>query len=159
MKTSNFVYFCIVGYFLLGCSITAKTTNSYSEEIAQGTGENITVITENILNRFSYTVNRSVRTDNRIMFESDWKNRIPFDSEKHLGYEEVRNKIIITARPYMRSEMTEKRVYNVKLEGLTEYRLNEGPDWIIADINDEATNYLKEIAYELKTELERVLYR
>ncbi|MEX2347596.1 MAG: hypothetical protein WD511_00120 [Balneolaceae bacterium] len=147
------------GVLLISCSITEQSTSVYNEDVAQGTGNNIVDITESIFNRFSFTVRRTTRTDNRIMYESDWKNRLLFPSEDSLGFSEVRNKLIIEARPYMRTELTERRVYNVKFSGITEYRREGDSNWYSEDINADAENFLQEITYELKTELERVLYQ
>ncbi|MEX0719931.1 MAG: hypothetical protein WD511_01865 [Balneolaceae bacterium] len=158
MKTQKITL--IISFILLSaCSITDKVQDTtYKENISRGTSSDIVANTEKILHRYSYSIERTDVTSNRIRYETDWKLRLPSTSELEAKFEQVKTKIIVTARPRMRTEYGESRLYNVQFQGYTEY-LAEGEEaWQKHTIDKEAEDYLKNIAYELRTELERVLH-
>lgn len=158
--TLVFTVLLMTAIFFSACSISDKVNNSsYHQDLGQGTGSNIAEATEKVLYRYSYTIYKTDRTDNQIRYETDWNIRLPFQSESALGYQEARTKIVIQARPYMRTELSYNRLYNVQFTGITEYRKEGEDSWSEFDSDKEANVFLKEIAYELKTELERVLYQ
>lgn len=139
-------------------SKSAKTT-AYSSNLTQGTSPNIVELTEKIFNRYAFFTLRSDVTANQIRYESDWKIRLPFDSETEQDIVSVRNKLLIEARPRMRTEYGQSRVYTVKFTGITEYQVSGEEEWKEIPIkSSEPTDYLKEIAYELKAELDKVFY-
>lgn len=141
------------------CSSSKSVNTAYKATLTQGTSSGIVEQTEKIFNRYSYFVLRSDITANQIRYESDWKIRLPFESETEKDIASVRNKLLIEARPKMRTEYGQSRVYTVRFTGITEYQLAGEDVWKEIPIKSkEATEYLQEIAYELKAELDKIFF-
>ncbi len=140
-----------------GCKVSGEAAAAnrtiIKETIGTAAADNLTIQGERVLTRLGYTIYR--RENQEVIYiETDWSNRLPNDGEQELGIAEVRTKIILRGRPYMRGEYTvSDPLYTVYFEGFTEYRLPDTPTWITMDLNEEATAYVKGVAYELKTEI------
>lgn len=147
-----FLYIC-----LSSCSISEKTLKTrYKKEVSQATSGNIVQITDMILQRYSYPIERTDVTANQIKYETSWRIGLPSTNELKLGYQEVRTKIIIEARPKMRTEYGQLRHFKVFFTGIAEYYMDG--EWQEYIYSEETKQHFDEVSYELNTELARVLH-
>jgi len=147
----------LTSLFSYGCATIDKNV-TYKEKISRGTAEDVSHVVQMILHRRSYTIIRSEVSLNQIYYETNWSLRLPYESEQNEGFSDVRTKIILKGRPHMRVEYGQERLFNIEFIGETQYKLKGEDVWLENHDNTEARGFLKEIAYEMNTELSKRLY-
>jgi hypothetical protein len=137
-----------------GCKISEQSSisqpNFFKERLGNASATDVINYTEKMFIRHSYSLDRR-EIDNVIYYETNWRDRLPFDDEAAMGITTARNKIIITTRPYMRGETTQ--LLTVEFTGITEVKYGSFIDWRKESASTEATKYLSNISYELRNEL------
>lgn len=140
-----------------GCKISQNTAGPsqgiVKESISINTKSDFDLLSERVLRRMNYTIYRR-EANTEFMIETDWKLRLPTELEVDRGISDVRNKIILRGRPYMRGEYTvNEMLYSITFEGITEYRKVATNEWIILDLDESGRKIMKDEAFELKSEM------
>jgi hypothetical protein len=146
----------IILLLLIGCSTgkeTVNRTNIYSTNVGTGHPANINSNVNQIFSRYNFEVYRSYSEDSEIYYESSWKGRDRFDDEILLGYDDVRSRIIIRARPRGRDLPGSLALFSVNYTVENESR-SGSLEWIPVQLSPEAREYFREMSLELKALLE-----
>lgn len=158
MKTSfrksvcGFGILLIVGSFLISCKVTESSNEAtYRNSVGTGTEVDIVSQVESILARYYYPIARK-EISNNIYYETDWVLRLPLEDESEMAVQEVRTRIVIDTRPFMRGEPTPAPLFNITFVGESEYRLVNDSEWYKMELTRERNRYFSEIAYEMRTQ-------
>jgi hypothetical protein len=146
----------IILLLVFGCSTgkeTVNRTNVYSTNVGTGHPANINTNVNQIFSRFNYEVFRSYSEDSEIYYESSWKSRDRFDDEILLGYDDVRSRIIIRARPRGRDLPGSLALFSVNYTVENEAR-SGSLEWTPVQLSPEARDYFREMSLELKALLD-----
>lgn len=146
----------IILFLIIGCSTgkeTIQRTNVYSTNVGTGHSTNINSNVTQLLTRYNYEVYRSYSEDSEIYYETSWKIRDMFDDEILIGYNDVRSRIIIRARPRGRDLPGSLALYSVNFTVENESRFDT-LEWTSIQLSMEARNYFREASLELKALLE-----
>jgi hypothetical protein len=142
----------LIGTMLMSCKVTESSSDAtYRNSVGTGTETDIVQQVESILARFYYPISRK-EIANNIYYETDWVLRLPLEDEAEMAVQEVRTKIIIDTRPFMRGEPTPAPLFNITFVGQAEYRLVNDSEWYKMEITRERNAYFGAIAYEMRTQ-------
>jgi hypothetical protein len=137
---------------LWSCKVTESSSDAmYRNAIGTGTEVDIVSQVEAILARYYYPIARK-EISNNIYYETDWVLRLPLEDEAEMAVQEVRTKIIIDTRPFMRGEPTPAPLFNITFVGQAEYRLVNDNEWYKMELSRSRNAYFGEIAYEMRTQ-------
>ncbi len=146
---------CLAG-LLFGCAGTSGSGSSngrvevYNNDLGIATNYGIQDQTQEILvNKYHFEVLYYDDTSNRVYVETDWKERTPFEDERHQGVLQAKSRIILEARPRGRTGETSRMSVRFKGENLLYF--SDTASWERGHMTRQCRAYFKEIANELKT--------
>jgi hypothetical protein len=153
MKTVyGFGTLLLIGSVLMSCKVTESSSDAmYRNSVGTGTETDIVSQVEAILARYYYPIARK-EISNTIYYETDWVLRLPLEDETEMAVQEVRTKIIIDTRPFMRGEPTPAPLFNITFVAQAEYRLVNDSEWYKMELSRARNAYFGEIAYEMRTQ-------
>lgn len=159
------------GFFFLGLSVLfvagcAGTSGAgdlglpghYQADVGLATAFDLRDKTRRVLDKYQFEVLRFDQNADMIYYETQWKDRYPFQDEVDQGIEGTRTRIIIQGKPRTRRK-NQSDVFSVKFSAESQVRLKETSDWHYALISPMAKIYLKQLADDLETEYRSGLRR
>ena len=157
MYKFNFLLSTILTLVLFfGCSGTyQKKTNptEFNANVGTATAYDIKEKTRRLLMRYQYEIVREEHTYDQEYFESEWKNRRPFEDEIDLGIVAGRSRLTINAIPRTRTAITGSDLYVVRVYGENMVRFQGSDEWIRPTMTDMARKYFAKFAEDLRLEL------
>ncbi len=72
--------------------------SQFEQDVGDATPRDVERRTPQVLERYHYVVVRTETSDRRMYFETDWRQRTPFEDEVTRGISSVRTRIIVRAR-------------------------------------------------------------
>lgn len=152
----TFVVAALAAVSLGGCKVSEGTTgakqNVVKETISISSQDDFNRYTERVLLRQNYLVYRQ-ESSSEFYLETDWKIRLPTETELARGISEARTKVILRGRPYMRGEYSQTPLFTILFEGITEYRKAGAQEWIMLEYDESGREIIKKVAFELKSEM------
>lgn len=145
----------VIALFLIGCATGRETTSrtTYSTNLGTGTAPNINNYVPQIFNRYNFETFRSYSEDSEIYYESSWKVRDLFEDERQEGFNEVRSRIIVRARPRGRDLPGSLALFAINFSVENETRTGT-LEWVPTELSQNSRDYFREISLELKALLE-----
>ena len=143
---------CISIYvFILSCSsanIKKDNTGTHIYNLGKASEYDILQTIPRIIRKYKFQVLHNYDTGSYHTYESEWKNRYPFEDERKIDILEGRMKII------MRTRKTQDKLEYVQLEVNNMVRIPDAPDWINAPMSKMVKKDLDRMITELKHEFD-----
>ncbi|NNF29431.1 MAG: hypothetical protein HKN73_19545 [Gemmatimonadetes bacterium] len=117
--------------------------------IGHATGRDILDAVPKILGSHGYTIYNSRRTDDSIYFETNWRNRAPFEDEADGGAEAARTRIIIRARRSSATLFTVRLEAQNQIMGVSHVTDPAGTSWSTMPATDAYKAYIGELSSEI----------
>ena len=140
---------------LLSCASTGGMGSDRSATVRQALGNfsasDIQRRSSEILMRHSYQIDHQVGPPS-IVIETVWKARAPFDDEVAAGNRQAQTRIVIRGR--QRPGVTQATLYTTTFEAQNRVRDTLTNEWIEIPATASFEAYVREIARELRLELE-----
>ena len=160
-KQVLFLGLCI--FFVAGCAGTSGAGDlglpgHFQSDVGLATAFDLRDKTRRVLDKYQFEVLRFEQSADMIYYESQWKDRYPFQDELDQGIEGTRTRIIIQGKPRTRRK-NQSDVFSVKFNAENQVRLRETNDWNYAVISPMAKTYLKQFSDDLETEYRSGLRR
>lgn len=133
------------------CAGAQLNQSSVERRVGHATDVDIIDAVPKILRANGYTIYNNRRTDDMIYFETNWRNRVPFEDEEDQGVDDARTRIILRAR---RSSAT---LFTVRLEAQNQVRgtdLPGGTGWSTIPATDDYKAYILDLSTLIKLEVD-----
>ena len=156
---TKFVYFfpiILMSALFLTCagSITpGANLIEYTANVGTGSAYDVKDKVQRLLIRYQYEVVRTEQTVDQIYFETEWKNRTPFDDEGELDMVEGRTRFIINATHRVRSSTAGADRYVVHVKGENMVRYSYSQEWARVPMTKMLRAYFVKFAEDLRLEL------
>lgn len=155
LKTSYLLSIILALVILLSCSSSMKKeslSTDYSANLGTATSYDFKEKTQRLLMRYQYELVRFEETSDQIYYETEWKNRTPFDDELELGIVEGRTRFTINAHPRGRIGVGGADLNVVRLFGENMVRYEGSDEWLRVPMSKMLRAYFNKFAEELKLE-------
>ena len=140
-----------VGCASAGGGSAGLTSQRFQQDVGNATARDVERRTPRILERYHYVIVRHETSERRIYFETDWRQRTPFEDEVARGISSVQSRIIVRARQRGGAAgATALMVVTFTMENLVVDE--ESGQRGLAVVTDMFRAYAKEIADRLKDE-------
>ncbi len=106
-----------------------------------------------MLDKHQYQIVRRTSSQEKIYYETEWRQRYPFEDEIKVGVASARSRIIITGRPRDFGGTGTYIVYRVRFIAENEVRFSDTSGYTRIPISERAKRYFRRIANDIKTEL------
>ncbi|MBF8296460.1 MAG: hypothetical protein HW389_3005, partial [Bacteroidetes bacterium] len=128
---------CII--FAAGCAGTSGAgdlglSGHYQADVGLATAFDLRDKTRRVLDKYQFEVLRFDQSADMIYYETQWKDRYPFQDELDQGIEGTRTRIVIQGKPRTRRK-NQTDVFSVKFNAESQVRLKETSDWNYAIIS------------------------
>ncbi|MFQ5674286.1 MAG: hypothetical protein ACE5G1_00185, partial [bacterium] len=147
----------ILGVFVLfvagcaGSAVGGKQSTRYLSDVGVATSYGFKQQAERILiQKHHFRIQRTEESGNRLYFETDWQTRQPFQDEWKQGVVDARTRIILEARPHVRTGAS--TTLKVKFVGENMLLFKKTGNWESGYVTQMCKNYFRKIALEFKTE-------
>jgi hypothetical protein len=157
MNTQKAIYkgmLLFLALIISGCAGSSSgkkaASHTYSTSLGTATTFDLNDATTQAFNKFQFQVLRYEESGDRIYVETQWKHRTPFEDEQQAGIVEARTRIIMEARPRIRSGGGTK-LHTIQLIGENSVVFAVANTWVNAPLSSMCKDYLKRIADDLKT--------
>jgi len=135
---------------LPGCAGSgALRQGSVGHRVGHATGRDIVDEVPKILGGHGYAIYNTRRTDDTIYFETNWRNRAPFDDEAEGGAEQARTRIIVRARRSSESFFTVRLEAQNEVMGVITGGDPTGTDWSTMPATDAYRTYVRDLTNEI----------
>ncbi len=124
----------------------------YVEEIGVATDFDTADKTRRILSRLNFILVREERSVNEFYFETQWKDRHPFEDEREAGVVAARTRIIIRTRPKTATGFGGAKLNRIRLFAENEVQYASSHEWQRAAITPMLKEYLDDIVERIKIE-------
>ncbi len=156
-KITVFLLLLYAGGLSLNCAGTRSEGNSfgkfeYVEEIGVATDFDTADKTRRILSRLNFVLVREERSTNEFYFETQWKDRHPFEDEREAGVVAARTRIIIRTRPKTATGFGGAKLNRIRLFAENEVQYASSHEWRRAVITPMLKDYLDDIVERIKIE-------
>ena len=148
-KINSLLTVIIAFIMLFGCSSTHKkkmNPTEFTANIGTATAYDIKTKTRRLLMRYQYEIVREEFSYDQLYFESEWRNRAPFDDEIDMGIVEGRMRITINAVPRTRSSITGNDLNVVRVYGENMVRFQGSDEWVRLAMTNMVRKYFAKFA-------------
>lgn len=175
-RTIPLCILCIIFLVLIfiNCSSLGRKSFAYKSPLGLVTTLDFNEKTDRVFTKYQYVVVRNEKSGSEIYVETQWKDHLPFDDEQQERIVASRTRIILRARPRLRSSRRDVAVTDAadetdvpripggaqsnvginKVEFIAEYMVQyeDNPEWQEIPMSKTVKDNLKRIADELKME-------
>jgi hypothetical protein len=146
----------LLGVLPMACSTssTPELATSYEADLGRTSRPVIEEHVPRILDRHRYEIERIEDHQSSVYVYTRWARREPLDDEVALGYNQARTRITIEARVIGDSRATPNPAYRVRLRAENQLRRPMGADWEEPELTEMFTQYMDQLARDIKTEFE-----
>jgi len=157
LKSFLSVELCFLIPILIGCAGSGSSSrsggdssSSYIANVGTATSYDVRDKTQRLIYKHHYVVFRAEESQDMIYFETEWKDRAPFQDEEEGGILEARTRFILEARPRIRAEVAgSSDLNNVRLIFENLVLRESSPEWIYLPMTAMCKSYVRRIADDL----------
>ncbi|MCI0693395.1 hypothetical protein L0337_15495 [candidate division KSB1 bacterium] len=148
---------CLLIPFLIDCAGSSSggstPSHTYIANVGTATSFDVNEKTRRLIDKHQYVVFRYEQSQDMIYFETEWKERAPFQDEQDSGILQARTRFILEARPRIRVEVAgSSDLNNVRLIFENMVLFESSPDWQYVPMTAMCKSYVRRIADDLNTD-------
>jgi hypothetical protein len=128
-------------------------SHTYIANVGTATSFDVNEKTRRLIDKHHYVIFRHEQSQDMIYFETEWRDRAPFQDEQDNGIIQARTRFILEARPRIRAEVAgSSDLNNVRLIFENMVLFESSPDWQYVPMTAMCKSYVRRIADDLNTD-------